>query len=55
MASAGQDTEGSQWFITQWHYPHLNRRYTVFGQTTGGMDIVNRIPQGSYIRKVTLR
>lgn len=55
MASAGKDTEGSQWFITQWYYPHLNGRYTVFGSVTGGIDAVNRIPQGTYIRRVTLR
>ncbi len=55
MASAGKDTEGSQWFVTQWYYPHLNSRYTVFGRVRGGMGTVNRIPQGAYIQKVTLR
>lgn len=55
MASAGKDTEGSQWFITQWYYPHLQGRYTVFGSVTEGFDTVTRIPQGTYIRTITVR
>ncbi|QOJ30543.1 MAG: peptidylprolyl isomerase [Ignavibacteriales bacterium] len=55
MASAGKDTEGSQWFITQWYYPHLQGRYTVFGSVIEGFDTVTRIPQGTYIRTITVR
>ncbi|MBV6513878.1 MAG: hypothetical protein FMNOHCHN_03434 [Ignavibacteriaceae bacterium] len=55
MASAGKDTEGSQWFITQWYYPHLQGRYTVFGSVLEGFDTVTRIPQGTYIRTITVR
>jgi cyclophilin family peptidyl-prolyl cis-trans isomerase len=31
MALAGKDTGGSQWFVTHRRTPHLDGRYTVFG------------------------
>jgi cyclophilin family peptidyl-prolyl cis-trans isomerase/HEAT repeat protein len=43
MASAGKDTEGSQFFITHSPQPHLDGRYTVFGRVVMGMDVVGRI------------
>ena len=32
MASAGKDTEGTQWFITHSPTPHLEGRYTLFAE-----------------------
>jgi peptidylprolyl isomerase len=43
IASAGKDTEGSQFFITQSPQPHLEGRYTIMGKVTKGMDVVDRI------------
>lgn len=54
MASAGKDTEGSQWFVTTGDYPHLDGRYTIFGYVTDGMDVVNNTDQKDSILSVTL-
>jgi cyclophilin family peptidyl-prolyl cis-trans isomerase/HEAT repeat protein len=54
MASAGKDTEGSQWFVTTGSYPHLNGRYTIFGEVLKGMDTVEKITQGTKIEHVNL-
>ncbi len=49
MASAGKDTEGSQWFITHSPTPHLDGRYTIFAKVTAGMDVVHKIEVGDKI------
>ena len=43
MASAGTDTEGSQFFIPHSMQPHLDGNYTAFGRVTDGMDVVDRL------------
>lgn len=52
MASAGKDTEGSQWFITHSPTPHLDGRYTIFGRVVSGMEVVQKIEIGDKILKV---
>lgn len=54
MASAGKDTEGTQWFITHSPTPHLDGRYTIFAITESGMDVVHQIEVGDKILSVAL-
>jgi peptidyl-prolyl cis-trans isomerase B (cyclophilin B) len=46
MAHSGEDTPGSQFFITQTAQPHLDGRYTIIGRVTKGMEVVDRIERG---------
>jgi len=55
MASAGKDTEGCQFFITHSEQPHLDGRYTVFGQVISGMDVVDAVQEGDVMELVTIR
>ncbi len=54
MASAGKDTEGTQWFITHSPTPHLDGRYTIFAQVTKGMDVAHTLEVGDKIETVTI-
>lgn len=50
IASAGTDTEGSQYFIMHQWAPHLNGAYTRFGEVVEGMGVVDRITVGDTVR-----
>jgi cyclophilin family peptidyl-prolyl cis-trans isomerase len=54
MASAGKDTEGTQWFITHSPTPHLDGGYSIFAETIKGMDVVDAIEVGDQIISATL-
>ncbi|MEO0874879.1 MAG: peptidylprolyl isomerase, partial [Bacteroidota bacterium] len=54
MASAGSDTEGTQFFITHSPTLHLDGRYTVFGKVIEGIDVVHAIQVGDRITSVAL-
>jgi peptidyl-prolyl cis-trans isomerase B (cyclophilin B) len=45
MAHAGKDTGGSQFFmvLSEQNTRHLNGVHTVFGQITGGLDVMQKI------------
>ncbi len=40
------DSANSQWFICFQPTPHLNGQYTIWGQVTKGMDVVDKIATG---------
>lgn len=54
MASAGKDTEGTQWFITHSPTPHLDGRYTIFAEVVEGWQVVDYIGVGDKITDVTI-
>jgi cyclophilin family peptidyl-prolyl cis-trans isomerase len=55
MALSGPDTGGSQWFVTLSRQPHLDGVYTVFGEVTAGMEVVERIEQNDRLLSVRVR
>lgn len=54
IASAGTDTEGSQFFIMHKWDPRLNGSYTIIGEVTAGMDVVDRIVVGDRVLTSTM-
>ncbi|TAK30849.1 MAG: hypothetical protein EPO28_18525 [Saprospiraceae bacterium] len=55
MASAGPDTESTQFFITHSPTPHLDGRYTIFAKVVAGMDVVHKIQIGDVMNKVIIQ
>lgn len=49
LASAGKDSEGVQFFITHGFTPSLDGRYTIFGEITQGLDIIDLLQIGDMI------
>jgi cyclophilin family peptidyl-prolyl cis-trans isomerase len=49
------DSGGSQFFVTHRPTPHLDGRYTLFGQLRQGEDVLQRTELGDQILSVTVR
>ncbi|MBK7629610.1 MAG: peptidylprolyl isomerase [Ignavibacteriales bacterium] len=54
MASAGKDTESSQFFIMQGSHPYLDSRYTLFAKVIEGMAVVYSITEEDLIISIEL-
>ena len=54
MALAGPDTGGSQFFVMHSRHPHLDARYTLFGEVVRGQEVVDVIAPGDAINDVEL-
>lgn len=54
MASAGKDTEGTQWFITHSPTPHLDGRYTLFAEVVEGQAVIDYLQVGDQITDVEI-
>ena len=52
--SSDPDSAGSQFYICYAPQPHLDGQYTIFGQVTDGMELVDDLHNGSIIKKMTL-
>lgn len=48
-------SSGSQFYITYKPTPFLDGAYTVFGQVTKGMDVVNKIQKGDTIKSIEVK
>lgn len=54
MASAGNHTECSQWFITHSPTIHLDPNYTIFAKVIEGMDVVHKMTVGDTVESVSI-
>jgi len=55
IATSGKDTGGSQFFITIERQPHLDARYTAFGQVISGMELADQLVRGDTIQKIIIK
>jgi cyclophilin family peptidyl-prolyl cis-trans isomerase len=55
MPKSGKDTGGCQLFVSLVPTPHLDGRYTAFGEVTAGMDVLDRIEPGDAIISARLK
>jgi cyclophilin family peptidyl-prolyl cis-trans isomerase/HEAT repeat protein len=49
LASSGNDTESSQWFVTTGEAYWLDGRYTIVGEVSSGFEVIEKIAVGDQI------
>jgi cyclophilin family peptidyl-prolyl cis-trans isomerase len=54
MALSGLDTGGSQFFFTHTPQPHLDGRYTAFGEIVEGLEVAAGLIEGDLIVRAYL-
>jgi len=54
MANSGSNTNGCQFFITYAPQSHLDGKHSVFGQLIEGMDILEKLENGSVIKRIVI-
>ncbi len=54
MAHAGKDTGGSQFFLVRAPQSHLDRKHTVFGKITEGLEIIDKLSNGDKMARVRI-
>ena len=52
--TADPDSAGSQFYICYGPQPHLDRQYTIFGQVTDGMELIDDVQNGTVMQKLTI-
>jgi len=52
--SQDPDSAGSQFYICFAPAPHLDGQYTIFGQITEGLDVLDQIKEGDLMLKVSV-
>lgn len=55
MASAGKDTENSQYYLTHSSQPHLEGGFTAFGWIERGADVLDQVQEGDRIIRMTIQ
>ena len=50
----GDQNHGSQFYIARASLPHLDGEYTVFGNVTSGLQVLDKLEQGDELRSVRL-
>ena len=55
MASSGNHTEGTQFFINTVPTLHLDGNYTIFGKVSSGMDVVHKLQIGDVMTSVSVK
>ena len=54
VASAGRDTETSQFFMMHMWAPHLNGLYSNIGRVIEGEDVIDRLTQGTIVESSSI-